>query len=57
MKSVSENEVIITNSGTDEEISVLIGELIQKEVVLTGFYKEEGNLESLFMLLAGGSEQ
>ena len=39
VESVRENEVIITNSGTDEEISVLIGELIQKEVVLTGFYK------------------
>lgn len=57
VESVRENEVIITNSGTDEEISVLIGELIQKEVVLTGFYKEEGNLESLFMQLTGGSEQ
>lgn len=57
VESVRENEVIITNSGTDEEISVLIGELIQKKVVLTGFYKEEGNLESLFMQLTGGSEQ
>lgn len=49
LESVMENEVIITNSGTDEEISALIGALLQNKVILTGFYKEEGNLESLFM--------
>lgn len=51
LESVMENEVIITNSGTDEEISALIGALLQNKVILTGFYKEEGNLESLFMQL------
>ena len=57
LESVMENEVIITNSGTDEEISALIGALLQNKVILTGFYKEEGNLESLFMQLTGGGEQ
>ncbi|MDE7183471.1 MAG: ABC transporter ATP-binding protein [Lachnospiraceae bacterium] len=56
LESVMENEVIITNSGTEEEISALIGELIQNKVILRGFYKEEGNLESLFMQLTGGGE-
>ena len=56
LESVMENEVIITNSGTDEEISDLIGALLQNKVILTGFYKEEGNLESLFMQLTGGGE-
>jgi ABC-2 type transport system ATP-binding protein len=56
LESVMENEVIITNSGTDEEISALIGALLQNKVILTGFYKEEGNLESLFMQLTGGGE-
>lgn len=56
LESVLENEVIITNSGTDEEISALIGALLQNKVILTGFYKEEGNLESLFMQLTGGGE-
>ena len=51
LESVMENEAIITNSGTDEEISALIGALLQNKVILTGFYKEEGNLESLFMQL------
>lgn len=56
LESVMENEVIITNSGTDEEISALIGALLQNKVILTGFYKEEGNPESLFMQLTGGGE-
>lgn len=54
VESVRENEMIIIYSGTDEEISALIGSLIQNHVILTGFYPEEGSLESLFMHLTGG---
>ena len=57
LESVRENEEIVTSSSTDEEISALIGALIQNEVILTGFYREEGNLESLFMQLTGGDEK
>lgn len=57
VESVRENEIIITNSGTDEQTSALIGQLIQNQVVLTGFYREEGSLESLFMQLTGGGVQ
>ncbi len=57
VESVRENEIIITNNGTDEQISTLIGQLIQNQVVLTGFYREEGSLESLFMQLTGGGAQ
>jgi len=53
VEAVRENEIIVSNSGTDEETSALIGRLIQNQVVLTGFYKEEGSLESLFMQLTG----
>lgn len=53
VESVRENEIIVSNNGTDEEISALIGRLIQNQVVLTGFYREEGSLESLFMQLTG----
>ena len=54
IESVRESELIINYSGTDEEISGLIGRLIQNQVILTGFYQEEGSLESLFMQLTGG---
>lgn len=57
VESVRENEMIITNNGTDEQTSALIGQLIQNQVVLTGFYREEGSLESLFMQLTGGGVQ
>lgn len=52
--SVRENEVLISYSGTDEEMCALIARLIENKVLLTGFRKEEGNLESLFMQLTGG---
>lgn len=57
IESVRENEIIILFGGADEEISALIGRMIQEQVVLTGFYREEGSLESLFMQLTGGGEQ
>lgn len=57
VESVRENEMIISHSGTDEEICNLIGQLIQNQVILTGFHREEGNLESLFMQLTGGGAQ
>lgn len=57
VEAVRENEIIVTNSGTDEETSALIGRLIQNQVILTGFHKEEGSLESLFMQLTGGGDE
>ena len=55
VESVRENELIITHRGTEEEICALIGRLISNQVILTGFHREEGNLESLFMQLTGGA--
>ena len=55
VESVLENEVIISHNGSDEDVCALIGSLIQNQVLLTGFYKEEGSLESLFMQLTGGA--
>lgn len=57
VESVRENEMIITHGGTDEEICNLIGQMIHNGVTLTGFHREEGNLESLFMQLTGGRTQ
>ena len=57
IESVRENEIILVFNGADEDISALIGLMIQNQVVLTGFYREEGSLESLFMQLTGGGAQ
>lgn len=57
VESVRENELIISHGGTDEEVCALIAQLIQNGVILTGFHREEGSLESLFMQLTGGGAQ
>lgn len=57
IESVRENEIIVLFNGADEEISALIGYMIQNQVVLAGFYREQGSLESLFMQLTGGDAQ
>lgn len=55
VESVRENEIIITHGGSDEQICALIGWMIQNQIIITGFYREEGSLESLFMQLTGGA--
>lgn len=57
VESVRENEIIISSQGTDEQTSMLMGYLIQNHVILTGFFREEGSLETLFMQLTGGAVQ
>ena len=57
IESVRENEIIMLFNGADEEISALIGLMLQNQVVLGGFYREEGSLESLFMQVTGGGAQ
>lgn len=55
VESIRENELIISHSGTDQEICQMIAQMIAQEIILTGFKKEEANLESLFMQLTGGA--
>lgn len=54
VESVRENEIIISHSGSDQQVCAMLGYLIQNQIVLTGFHREEGSLESLFMQLTGG---
>ena len=51
-----EKEIHISHAMKEEEIAQLIAQMIQNGIIVTGFYKEEGNLESLFMQLTGGQE-
>lgn len=54
LHSVRENDIVISYGGTDQEICRLIYQLIQNQVILTDFHREEGSLETLFMELTGG---
>ena len=53
LESVRENQIIISNSGTDEDMNRFIGSLISDGIIITGFRKEENSLETLFMQLTG----
>lgn len=57
IESVRENEILILSNCTDQAVNAFIGLMIQNQVILTGFYKEEGSLETLFMQLTGGGAQ
>lgn len=47
--SVGEHEIKLSHNMTKPEIARMIGDLIAGGVVVTGFHKQEGNLETLFM--------
>lgn len=56
VESVGEHELKLTHELTKEQIAKMIGAMIAEDVVVTGFHKQEGNLETLFMQVTGGEE-
>ena len=56
LDSVGENEIKLSHSMTKQEIAQMIGTMIAGGVVVTGFHKQEGNLETLFMRVTDGDE-
>jgi ABC-2 type transport system ATP-binding protein len=56
VESIGEKQIQIVHSLGEEELAGVIARLIGQGVIVTGFYKQEGNLESLFMQLTGGQE-
>lgn len=53
--SAGEQEIQLSHTMTKEEIAKMIGAMIANDVVVTGFHKQEGNLETLFMRVTGGN--
>lgn len=54
--SVGENEIRLSHTMTKQEIAKLIGIMIENDVVVTGFHKQEENLETLFMRVTGSDD-
>ncbi len=52
--SVGEHELRLSHNMTKQEIAKLIGTMIAEGVVVTGFHKQEGDLETLFMRVTAG---
>lgn len=55
VESVRERQIIIKFDGDDMQMGGLIAMLIQNQILVTGFHKEQGSLENLFMQLTGGN--
>ena len=55
--SVMENEIKIKYPGEDAELNKILIELMQQDVMLHGFHRQEGNLEQMFMQLTGSGEE
>lgn len=56
VNSVGENEIRLSHTMTKQEIAKLIGIMIENDVVVTGFHKQEENLETLFMRVTGSDD-
>lgn len=56
VNSVGEHEIRLSHNMTKKEIAGMIGTMIENDVVVTGFHKQEGNLETLFMRVTDGDE-
>lgn len=54
--SVGENEIRLSHNMTKQEIARMIAHMIGSDVVVTGFHKQEGNLETLFMRVTDSQE-
>lgn len=57
LNSVGENEIKLSHTMTKQEIAKLIGQMIAQDVVVTGFHKQEGDLETLFMRVTENDEE
>lgn len=54
INSAGEHEIRLSHRMTRQEIAKMIGTMIAHDVVVTGFHKQEGNLETLFMRVTEG---
>jgi ABC-2 type transport system ATP-binding protein len=55
--SVGEHEMKLSHTLTTREIAGMIATMITNDVVVTGFHKQEGSLETLFMRVTGSGEE
>lgn len=55
--SIRDNEIIIAFSGEEADMAQLLNSLISNGVKVSGFHREEGNLETLFLEITGGEKR
>mgnify|MGYP002770575188 FL=1 len=55
--SIRDNEIIIAFYGEEADMAQLLSNLILSGVKVSGFHREEGNLETLFLEITGGEKR
>ncbi len=55
IESIRANEMVVNFDGSDQELNRIIGSLMTAGVMVSGFRREESNLETLFMQLTSGN--
>ena len=55
--SVLENEVVVDFDGDEMDSVHLLQRLIEQEILVESYYKEKGNLETLFLEVTNDSPQ
>ena len=55
--SIRDNEIIIAFCGEEADMAQLLSNLILSVVKVSGFHREEGNLETLFLEITGGEKR
>lgn len=55
--SIRDNEIIIAFCGEEADMAQLLSNLILNGVKVSGFHREEGNLETLFLEITGGEKR
>ena len=55
--SIRDNEIIIAFCGEEADMAQLLSNLILSGVKVSGFHREEGNLETLFLEITGGEKR
>ena len=54
VRSAGEHEIRLSHTMSKREIAGMVGAMIAHDVVVTGFHKREGDLETLFMRVTEG---
>ncbi len=54
VRSAGEHEIRLSHTMSKREIAGMVGAMIAHDVVVTGFHKQEGDLETLFMRVTEG---
>jgi ABC-2 type transport system ATP-binding protein len=52
--SLTEEELYVLFKGGDKEAGALLKSLVQNDLPVLGFYREKGDLESVFLKITGG---